>query len=173
MGDLRGDVLAAYWLLRSAWHTQGSLRAAALRTCLPRPAHLSGTMLCRPRFTCGEDPRVGTALAWLAQSNGVCVCVLNSLDLARSAHSLRRLLLLVQLTFSVTPSYLDSNELIVSNALLLRRVSLFAPGSSVHGILQARILEWVAMPSSVVSSKPKDQTHISCVSCSGRRVLYH
>ena len=114
MGNPRGDVLADYWLLRSAWHTQGSLGAAALRTCLPLPAHLSGTMmLCRPRFTCGEDPRVGTALTWLAQSNGVCVCVLISLDLARTAHSLRRLLLLVQLTFSMTPSSLDSSEFIV------------------------------------------------------------
>ena len=33
------------------------------------------------------------------------------------------------------------------------------PGSSVHGILQARILEWVAMPSSRGSSQPRDQTH--------------
>ena len=33
--------------------------------------------------------------------------------------------------------------------------------SSVHGILQARILEWVAMPSSRGSSRPRDQTHIS------------
>ena len=32
------------------------------------------------------------------------------------------------------------------------------PGSSVHGILQARILEWVAMPSSRGSSQPRDQT---------------
>ena len=42
------------------------------------------------------------------------------------------------------------------------------PGSSVHGILQARILEWVAMPSSKRSSPPRDQTHISwgsCISC--------
>ena len=38
------------------------------------------------------------------------------------------------------------------------------PGSSVHGILQARILEWAAMPSSKVSSWPRDQTHFSCVS---------
>ena len=36
------------------------------------------------------------------------------------------------------------------------------PGSSVHGILQARILEWVAMPSSRASSRPRDQTCI-CV----------
>ena len=46
------------------------------------------------------------------------------------------------------------------------------PGSSVHGILQARILEWVAISSSTGSSKPKDQTCISWVSCIGRRVLY-
>ena len=35
------------------------------------------------------------------------------------------------------------------------------PGSSVHGILQARILEWVAMPSSRAFSSPRDQTCIS------------
>ena len=36
---------------------------------------------------------------------------------------------------------------------------------SVHGILQARILEWVSMASSRGSSRTKDQTHISYVSC--------
>ena len=46
------------------------------------------------------------------------------------------------------------------------------PGSSVHGILQARILEWVAMPSSRGSSWPRNGTHISYVSCTRRRVLY-
>ena len=46
------------------------------------------------------------------------------------------------------------------------------PGSSVHGILQARILEWIAMPSSRGSSRPRDQTCISYVSCIGRQVLY-
>ena len=35
------------------------------------------------------------------------------------------------------------------------------PGSSVHGILQARILEWVAMPSSRGSSQIRDQTQVS------------
>ena len=39
------------------------------------------------------------------------------------------------------------------------------PGSSVCGILQATILEWVAMPSSRGSSWPRDQTHISYISC--------
>ena len=35
------------------------------------------------------------------------------------------------------------------------------PGSSVHGILQARILEWVVMPSSRGSSQPRDWTQVS------------
>ena len=50
--------------------------------------------------------------------------------------------------------------------------------SSVHGILQARILEWVApleggVPSSRESSQPRDQTCVSYISCIGRCVLYH
>ena len=47
------------------------------------------------------------------------------------------------------------------------------PNSSVHRILQARILEWSAMPSSRGSSKPRDRTGVSYISCIGRRVLYH
>ena len=37
------------------------------------------------------------------------------------------------------------------------------PGSSVHTILQGRILEWVAMPSSRRSSQPRNQIHVSCI----------
>ena len=47
------------------------------------------------------------------------------------------------------------------------------PSSSVHGILQARILEWVAMPFCRGSSPPRDPTCVSCVSCIGRQLLYH
>ena len=39
------------------------------------------------------------------------------------------------------------------------------PGSSFHGILQARIWEWVATPSSTGSSRPRNWTLVSCVSC--------
>ena len=42
------------------------------------------------------------------------------------------------------------------------------PGSSVHGIPQAR-LEWVARPSSKRSSRPRDQTSVSCGSCTAAR----
>ena len=45
--------------------------------------------------------------------------------------------------------------------------------SSVQGICQARILEWVAISSSRGSSHPGYQTGISYISCVGRQVLYH
>ena len=42
------------------------------------------------------------------------------------------------------------------------------PRSSVYGILQARILEWVAISFSRLSSQSRDQTRVSCVSCIAR-----
>ena len=60
-----------------------------------------------------------------------------------------------------------------SRVWLWDRMNCSPPGSSVHGILQARILEWVAMPSPRGSSWPSDRTRISYVSCISRRVLYH
>ena len=39
------------------------------------------------------------------------------------------------------------------------RMECSPPGSSVHEILQAKILEWVAIPFSRVSSLPRDRTH--------------
>ena len=47
------------------------------------------------------------------------------------------------------------------------------PGSSVPGIFQTRILEWLAIPFSRGSSQLRDQTRISCISCIGRWILYH
>ena len=44
------------------------------------------------------------------------------------------------------------------------------PGSSVHGISQARILEWVTISSSRGSSWPRHGTQVSCI---GRQILYH
>ena len=56
----------------------------------------------------------------------------------------------------------------VSNSLRPRGCSL--PGSSAHGVLQARILQWVSMLSSRGSSQPREQSHISCF---GTRILSH
>ena len=44
------------------------------------------------------------------------------------------------------------------------------PGSYVHGVSQARILEWVTISFSRGSSLPRAQT---CISCIGRQILYH
>ena len=46
------------------------------------------------------------------------------------------------------------------------------PGSSVRGIVQARILQWVAVPSPRGSSQPRGRTCVSHASCVGRRVLH-
>ena len=55
---------------------------------------------------------------------------------------------------------------------LCHPVDYSPPGSSVPGILQARILEWVTVLFSRGSSQPRDRTHIY-ISCIGRQVLYH
>ena len=47
------------------------------------------------------------------------------------------------------------------------------PVSSVHGISQARITEWVAISFSKRLSWPRDQTRVSCKYCIGRQILYH
>ena len=47
------------------------------------------------------------------------------------------------------------------------------PGSSVHGISQARILEWVAISFSRGSSEPRDPTHVPGNSYTGKQILYH
>ena len=47
------------------------------------------------------------------------------------------------------------------------------PGSSVHGISQVRIQEWVAISFFKGFSQPRNRTYISCISCIGRWLLYH
>ena len=56
--------------------------------------------------------------------------------------------------------------------ILCNSMDCSLPGSSAHGILQARTLEWVAMPSSRGSPRSRDWTHISYVSCIDRQFLY-
>ena len=65
------------------------------------------------------------------------------------------------------------SKLLQSRLTLYDPMDCSPPGSSVHDILQARILEWVTMPSSRGSSQCRDQNCIPYVSCIGRRDLYH
>ena len=62
-----------------------------------------------------------------------------------------------------------SAKLLQSCPTLCDPMDCSSPVLSVHGILQAIILEWVALPSSSGSSQSRDQTHISC---NGKQVLY-
>ena len=59
-----------------------------------------------------------------------------------------------------------------SRLILCDPMDYSPPGSSVHGILQARILEWVAMLSSGDLPDPWIEP-LSHVPCTGRWVLYH
>ena len=62
---------------------------------------------------------------------------------------------------------------VISDSLQPNRLPSSFLGSSVHVILQARILEWVAVPSSRGPSQPRDQIHVSYISWTGRQILYH
>ena len=64
-------------------------------------------------------------------------------------------------------------KLLESSLTLCNLMDCSLHGSSVHEVLQARILECIAMLSSKGSSQPRDRTHISYASCIGRQVLYH
>ena len=77
------------------------------------------------------------------------------------------------LNFSVYSLYCVDAKLPQSCLTLCDPMDCSLPGSSVHGILHARTLEWVAMPSSRGSSGPRDWTRISYISCTGRWLLYH
>ena len=78
------------------------------------------------------------------------------------------------ITHACVLSHFSHVRLCVTPWTLTCLAPLFSPpGSSVHRILQARILKWVAMPFSRGFSQPRDQTIIFYVSCIGRWVLYH
>ena len=61
------------------------------------------------------------------------------------------------------PILKSENEVAQSCLTLCNPVNCSLPGSSILGILQARILEWVAISFSRGSSRPRDQTQISCI----------
>ena len=61
------------------------------------------------------------------------------------------------------PSPMHESEIAQSCPTLSDPMDCSPPGSSVHGILQARILEWVAVPSSRGSSQPRNRTWVSYI----------
>ena len=89
---------------------------------------------------------------------------------------------------NITCSWMEDNTVKVSNTpqidtlcvlvaqscpTLCHPMDCSPPGSSIYGIFQVRILEWIAIFYSRGSSRPGDWNHISCVSCIGRWILCH
>ena len=89
--------------------------------------------------------------------------------LQRQSHSKLWCYLLKKFTLSSSSVCIHAQScLTLSNSM-----NCSPPGYSVHGILQARILEWVTISFSKGSSPPRGRTCNSHVPCIGRRILYH
>ena len=70
-------------------------------------------------------------------------------------------------------TYLCASAQLPSQVQLCSPMDCSLSGYLVHRILQARILEKVAISYSRGSSEPKDRTCVSCISCMGRQIPYH
>ena len=130
-----------------------------------------------------------------------CLILCNSMDCSPAGSSLHEILQARVLVWAAMPFSKESaNPVIKATSLicLLHRqlgslplmppvcaqslqscLTLYDPmdssptGSSVHGVVLARILEWVAISSSRGSSQTRDRTLISCVSSISRWTFYH
>ena len=88
-----------------------------------------------------------------------CPCIYH-----RASASSLKVLVMGTPTFTMWTSNINSMCLGAQSCpILCDSMDCSPPGSSVHGTLQARILQWVAMPSSRGSSQPRDQTQVSCI----------
>ena len=72
-----------------------------------------------------------------------------------------------------TYTYICMYVCVLSHSVVCDPMDFSPPGSSVHGIFQARVLEWVAISYFRGSSRPRNQIHSSCFSCMDRWTLYH
>ena len=70
---------------------------------------------------------------------------------------------LVHIALLLGLGHLKLLEMIPSVQTLCDPVDYSPPGSSVRGILRARILEWIAISFSRGSSQPRDRTRVSCM----------
>ena len=96
----------------------------------------------------------GREVFWLLHDFYLCS------DLETQISNMNPLHFFLESRFHWVPWVSDS-RLVMSDSLQPMNYRL--PGSSVHGILQARILEWVAIPFSMGSFWPRDWTWVSCI----------
>ena len=107
--------------------------------------------LCSAIFQCGETARANQALIHRSfKEDG---SILTETDLAVSDAIIARLRTL----------YPDCNIISEETELFCDPMDCSLPGSSVHGIFQARVLEWLVISFSRGSSQPRDRTLLSCI----------
>ena len=92
----------------------------------------------------------------------------SGLPLPSPTSSIRDLILFHEFT-----SLLKNDKLLQLCPTVCHSIGCSPPGSSVHGISQARILEWVTISCSRGSSQSSDWIWVSYISCIGRQILYH
>ena len=85
----------------------------------------------------------------------MCVCVCVCLHWETKSQKIIHDMILSEITFSPQPSPVPRKVETVSYSVVSNSLQL-------HGLLYARILEWVAIPFSRGSSRPRDQTEVSC-----------
>ena len=146
------------WVNTIKYHRAGNLTEMYFLTVLGARSLRSGCrhrqVLVRTLFlACRRSPS-SCVLRWW----GVCMCVKTLRGMALTSYE---------------ATCTHAKSLLQSCPTLCNPMDCNTPGSSVHGILQARILERVATPSSRGSSWPWNRTCISQLSCTGKRVPYH
>ena len=137
------------------WHNHDIEEAHHLNTPLFLPS-VCGDLcflsiwfcLCKNVMSLKQNLSVGWLWLWLCSVSMVCL----------------RLIHIVSISIWL-PVWISSLFLLVATSCptLCNLMDCSPPGSSVHGILQARVLEWVAIPSSRGSSRPRNRTLVSLI----------
>ena len=169
----------------SFWQTiylMNSLKSAmhrlSLRNCWLQPMWIH-TSKGVPR-TCQGKPAAHPCWCWLPHPGGL--FTLPFADLTPSSRSSLESAFLMKLPIYIwaflrilTLKHLSDDSqrtCSVTSVTCWTLQPCAVPSFSVRGILQARVLEWVAMPSSGASSQPRDQTCITYICCIGRQILH-
>ena len=126
------------------------------------PEGLSGHAEMSKERCCTSSPRVMLPRSFTSQPHSPLQRQAHTVTLGGPRHS------------GLRDSFLHTTCVRVQSCLVLcDPVDYSPPGSSVHGISQARVPEWIAISFLSGSSRPRDQTHVSWISCTGGRILYH
>ena len=117
--------------------------------------------LCNPMDSQWNSPGQNTGVGSLSLLQGIFPTQESNPGL------LHRRWILYQLSYKGSPKIFSAAAAAAKSLqlcpILCNPIDGSPPGSPVPGILQARILEWVAMPSSRWSSQPRDRTQVFCI----------